>query len=93
MISSTANVEIPGGEAERRISGSPTMNAQIPPTIAATASEVRLPVVRSESDVSKSRHDRRLLARGTDKTPAVQAPSATKLMWPKDSTPELPMKT
>ena len=30
---------------------------------------------------------------GTDSTPAVQAPIATKLMWPKDSTPELPMNT
>ena len=30
---------------------------------------------------------------GTDSTPAVQAPSATKLMWPNESTPELPMKT
>ena len=30
---------------------------------------------------------------GTDRTPAVHAPSATKLMWPKESTPVLPMKT
>ena len=30
---------------------------------------------------------------GTDSTPAVHAPSATKLMWPNESTPELPMKT
>ena len=32
-------------------------------------------------------------AAGTDRTPAVHAPTATKLMWPNDSTPELPMKT
>ena len=31
--------------------------------------------------------------RGTESTPAVQAPSATKLMWPNESTPELPMNT
>ena len=30
---------------------------------------------------------------GTESTPAVQAPTATKLMCPKLSTPELPMKT
>ena len=30
---------------------------------------------------------------GTESTPAVQAPSATKLMWPNESTPELPTKT
>ncbi len=30
---------------------------------------------------------------GTVSTPAVHAPSATKLMCPNDSTPELPMKT
>ena len=30
---------------------------------------------------------------GTVSTPAVQAPSATKLMCPNDSTPELPMNT
>ena len=30
---------------------------------------------------------------GTDRTPAVHAPSATKLMCPNESTPELPMKT
>ena len=30
---------------------------------------------------------------GTESTPAVQAPSATKLMCPNESTPELPMKT
>ena len=32
-------------------------------------------------------------ASGTDSTPAVQAPTATKLMCPKERTPELPMKT
>ena len=31
--------------------------------------------------------------RGTESTPAVQAPSATKLIWPNESTPELPMNT
>ena len=30
---------------------------------------------------------------GTERTPAVHAPSATKLMCPNDSTPELPMNT
>jgi hypothetical protein len=30
---------------------------------------------------------------GIESTPAAQAPTATKLMWPNESTPELPMKT
>ena len=30
---------------------------------------------------------------GTESTPAAQAPTATKLMWPNDSTPEFPTKT
>jgi hypothetical protein len=30
---------------------------------------------------------------GTVRTPAAQAPTATKLMWPNESTPELPTKT
>ena len=30
---------------------------------------------------------------GTESTPAVHAPSATKLTWPNERTPELPMKT
>ena len=30
---------------------------------------------------------------GTESTPATQAPSATKLTWPNERTPELPMKT
>ena len=30
---------------------------------------------------------------GTDSTPAVQAPIATKLMCPNESTPEFPTKT
>ena len=30
---------------------------------------------------------------GTDRTPADQAPTATKLMWPNESTPEFPTKT
>ena len=29
---------------------------------------------------------------GTERTPAVHAPSATKLMWPNETTPELPTK-
>ncbi len=29
---------------------------------------------------------------GTVSTPAAQAPAATKLTWPKERTPELPMK-
>ena len=32
-------------------------------------------------------------AAGTDSTPAVQAPIATKLMCPNETTPELPTKT
>ena len=32
-------------------------------------------------------------AAGTESTPAVHAPTATKLMCPNERTPELPMKT
>ena len=32
-------------------------------------------------------------ATGTVSTPATHAPTATKLMWPNETTPELPMKT
>ena len=32
-------------------------------------------------------------ATGTERTPAAQAPTATKLMWPKETTPELPTNT
>ena len=30
---------------------------------------------------------------GTESTPAAQAPTATKLMWPNETTPELPTNT
>ena len=30
---------------------------------------------------------------GTESTPAAHAPTATKLMWPNETTPELPTKT
>jgi hypothetical protein len=35
----------------------------------------------------------RFWSSGTVSTPAVQAPTATKLMCPNESTPELPMNT
>ena len=57
------------------------------------ASEGTLPTVVVAQEVGEVRHDRRLLAAGTESTPAVHAPIAKKLMCPNERTPELPMNT
>jgi hypothetical protein len=93
VISSTAKVAIPAARPERRISGSATTNAQTPPTSAARTSDVTLPVVRSRRNPARFGMIAGFSDAGTESTPAVHAPSATKLMWPNESTPELPMKT
>jgi hypothetical protein len=43
VISRTPKVAIPAARPESRINGSPTANAKIPPTTAASASEATLP--------------------------------------------------
>jgi hypothetical protein len=93
VISSTANVAIPAARPDSRISGMPTTNAAIPPTIAAIARDVTLPVCRWTRKCARFGMIAGFSLVGTESTPAVQAPSATKLMCPNDRTPELPMKT
>ena len=93
MISSTANVAIPAASPDRRISGSPTRNAKTPPTAAASRSEATLPIVWSRRSGKRSGRIPVFDSSGTVITPAAKAPSATKLIWPNESTPELPTKT
>ena len=93
MISSTAKVAIPAARPERRISGIPTRNANTPPTAAARASEATLPIVWSRRSGKRSGKTPVFDSSGTVSTPAANAPTATKLIWPNESTPELPTKT
>ena len=93
MISSTAKVAIPAARPDSRISGSPTRNANSPPSPAASSSDGTFPIVWSrrsgKSVVSTPFFD----SSGTVITPEANAPTATKLIWPNESTPELPTKT
>jgi hypothetical protein len=93
VISSTAKVAMPAASPERRISGSPTRNAKTPPTAAASASEVMLPIVWSRRSGKMPGRTPVFDSSGTVITPAAKAPSATKLIWPNERTPELPTKT
>ena len=93
MISSTAKVAIPAARPERRISGRPTSSAKTPPTSAATRSDGTLPTVVSLRKSKRYGMNAGFSCSGTESTPAAQAPTATKLMCPNESTPELPTKT
>ena len=93
MISSTANVAMPAASPESRISGKPTTTAAMPPTTAARISDGTLPTVRWSRKPASPGMIAGFSARGTESTPAVHTPSATKLMWPNDTTPELPTNT
>ena len=93
MISSTAKVAIPAASPDRRISGRPTSSAKTPPTAAASASEATLPIVCSRSSGKSSGSTPVFDSSGTVITPAANAPTATKLICPNESTPELPTKT
>ena len=93
VISSTPKVAIPAARPESRISGRPTANAKIPPTTAASASDATLPTFVVRRKWASPGIVIRFWSSGTVSTPAVQAPTATKLTCPNDSTPELPMKT
>ena len=93
MISSTANVAIPAASPDRRISGRPTRKAKSPPTTAARRSDATFPIVWSRRIGKRSGSTPVFDSSGTVRTPAANAPTATKLIWPNDSTPELPTKT
>ena len=93
MISSTANVAMPAARPDSRINGSPTITAAIPPTSAASRSDGTLPTVVRSRNPKRPGMIAGFSPRGTDSTPAVHTPSATKLMWPNETTPELPMNT
>src|SRR5262249_26851517 len=61
-------------------------------TAAASASDGTLPTVVARRKWKSCGMIAGFSETGTERTPAVHAPSATKLMWPNESTPELPMK-
>ena len=93
MISSTAKVAMPAASPERRIRASPARSAKTPPTAAATRSEGTLPTVVSRRKPARFGIVAGFSSLGTASTPAAQAPTATKLMWPNESTPEFPTNT
>ena len=93
MISSTANVAMPAARPESRISGSPATSANTPPTSAASRSDGTFPTVESPRKPKSDGIVAGFSSTGTESTPAVQAPIATKLMCPNERTPELPTKT
>jgi len=61
----------------------------MPPTSAARASDERLPVVRSRRKCARFGMIAGFSPAGTERTPAVHAPTATKLMCPNESTPRV----
>ena len=93
MISSTAKVAIPAARPDSRISGSPTRKAKRPPRPAASSSDGTFPIVWSRSSGKIVGSTPFFESSGTVITPAANAPTATKLIWPNESTPELPTKT
>ena len=93
MISRTPNVAIPAARPDRRISGRPTTSAYAAPTPAATASEGALPTVVWRRKPARLGMIAGFSATGIERMPAAHAPTATKLMCPNESTPELPMNT
>ena len=94
MISSTPKVAIPAASPESRISGRPTISAYAAPTAAAISSDGTLPdAVVSPRKSARFGMIAGFSSTGIDRTPAAHAPTATKLMCPNETTPELPMKT
>ena len=75
------------------MSGIPTASASTPPAAAANRSEVAFPTVWSRRSGKRSGSTPVFDSSGTVSTPAANAPTATKLIWPNESTPELPTKT
>ena len=84
---------IPAESPDRRMRGIPTSSAKTPPTRAASTSDGTFP---SEC---RARSEKRagvivgFSVTGIVITPAANAPTATKLTWPNETTPELPTKT
>ena len=93
VISSTANVAMPAARPERRISGSPSTSASTPPTSAASTSEGTMPSVWSRRIGKSSGSTPDFDSTGIVITPEAKPPTATKLICPNESTPELPTKT
>jgi len=79
VISSTANVAMPAARPESRISGMPTRNAATPPTTAARSSDSTLSTWRCCRKPARLGMIAGFSLGGTVSTPAVHAPSATKL--------------
>jgi len=52
-----------------------------------------LPIVWSRKRLARFGMIAGFSSTGIERTPAAHAPTATKLMWPNERTPELPMKT
>ncbi len=90
VIASTANVAIPAARPERRMIGIPTRNANTPPTTAAMASEAALPTWTSWRNPNNSGNVVGFTSAGAVVIPAANAPTATKLTWPNEMTPEFP---
>ena len=84
---------MPAASPESRISGTPTTNAQTPPTTRREHERRQVADVRCARKCARFGMIAGFSLVGTESTPAVQAPTATKLMCPNESTPELPMKT
>ncbi len=93
MIPSTANVAIPAASPESRMSGSPTRSANTPPTTAAMRSDGTFPTVVELRKSKRYGIVAGFSCSGIERTPAAQTPTAKKLMWPNESTPEFPTKT
>ena len=87
------NVAMPAGRPERRISGIPAMSANRPPAAAAIASDAAVEVCVWRSTANIDGRIRFFCSTSSVRIPERYAPTATKLIWPNDSTPELPMNT
>ena len=88
----TANVAIPAANPERRINGSPTTNANAAPRPVASSSDSTFPSEWSLRIGKRFGMIPRFTSAEIVISPAENAPTATKLICPKDRTPEFPMK-
>jgi hypothetical protein len=93
VIPSTAKVAIPAARPESRMSGSPTSSANTPPTASAIRSDGTFPTVLELRKSKRYGIVAGFSCSGMERTPAAHTPTAKKLMWPKESTPEFPTKT
>ena len=90
---STAKVAMPAARPDRRMSGRPTTKANTPPSPAASSSDTTFPTEWSARNGNRSGSTFCFTPVSSDMIPAQNAPTATKLMCPKESTPELPTNT